>query len=252
MEWGKEMILKGKNVLVTGSSKGIGRAVVEAMAEQGANVVINYNNDEKAANEVADLAKKHSVKVLVVKADIAKENEVDSMITKIKNEFNTIDVLVANAGLFDEGDSPDNIEAFEKVFETNLFAQIKVTNAARKLMSKGKIVFISSIHGKLGHGRPNAIAYSSSKAALNSYVKNLAKFLAPDILVNAVAPGRTLTPMWGDMDEKYKKEQAAGHLINRWIEPSEIADGVVFLAKNDAVCGEVLVIDGGMSLKVFG
>jgi 3-oxoacyl-[acyl-carrier protein] reductase len=90
------------------------------------------------------------------------------------------------------------------------------------------------------------------KAALDSYMKILAKHLAPDILVNAVAPGKTLTPMWGDMDKKYKKEQASEHLINRWINPSEIADGVVFLAKNDAVCGEILTIDGGMSLKVLG
>lgn len=83
-------------------------------------------------------------------------------------------------------------------------------------------------------------------------MKNLAKALAPDILVNSVAPGRTLTPMWGEMTGEYRAAQAAGHLIGRWIEPSEIADGAIFLAKNDAVCGEVLVIDGGMSLKVLG
>ena len=246
------MTLKGKTVLITGGSKGIGGAVVEAMAEQGANVIINYSNDEKSAKEVASNAEKHSVKTLVVKADIANQAEVDAMFVKIKNDFSTIDVLVNSAGLFDEEDSPDNIDAFKNVFETNFLAQIRITNAARKIMQKGKIVFVSSIHGKLGHGRPDAIAYSSMKAALNSYMKNLAKALAPDILVNAIAPGRTLTPMWGDMDETYKAKQAAGHLINRWIEPSEIADGVVFLAKNDAVCGEVLVIDGGMSLKVIG
>ena len=246
------MKLTGKTVLVTGGSKGIGRAVVEAMAKQGANVIINYNNDEKAANEVADLVKEQAKKVLVVKVDVTKPDEVKSMFNKIKSEFGSIDVLVNNAGLFDENDSPDSIEAFKNVFETNLFAQIEVTNAARKLMTKGKVIFVSSIHGKLGHGRPNAIAYSASKAALNSYIKNLAKHLAPDILVNAVAPGRTTTPMWGDMSEQYKREQAAGHLIDRWIEPNEIADGIVFLAKNDAVCGEILVIDGGMSLKVFG
>ena len=246
------MKLNGKTVLVTGGSKGIGRAIVEAMAEQGANVIINYSSDEQAANEVAEIVKKHAVKVLTVKANIAQQDEVEAMFSKIKSEFGSLNVLVNNAGIFDENDSPDSVEAFENVFQTNLFAQIAVTNAARKLMTKGKIVFISSIHGKLGHGRPSAIAYSASKAALNSYIKNLAKHLAPDVLVNAVSPGRTLTPMWGDMDETYKKKQAAGHLIDRWIEPSEIADGVVFLTKNDAVCGEILIIDGGMSLKVLG
>lgn len=246
------MNLTDKTVLVTGGSKGIGRAIIEAMAEQGANVIINYSHDESAAKEAAGLATKHSVKTLVVKADIAKQDEVDAMFAKIKNEFSSIDVLVNSAGIFDEQDSPDNIEAFENVFKTNFLGQIRVTNSARQLMQKGKIIFVSSIHGKLGHGRPDAIAYSSMKAALDSYMKNLAKELAPDILVNAIAPGRTITPMWGDMSEEYKVKQASGHLINRWIKPSEIADGVVFLAKNDAVCGEVLVIDGGMSLKVFG
>src|SRR6266536_2625104 len=85
-------------------------------------------------------------------------------------------------------DSPDNIEAIQKVFETNLFGEIRVTNAARKLMTQGKIIFISSIHCKLGNGRPSAIGYSASKAALDSYMKNLAKALAPDILVNSIAP----------------------------------------------------------------
>jgi 3-oxoacyl-[acyl-carrier protein] reductase len=247
------MTLKDKVVLVTGGSKGIGRACVESFAQQGSNVVINYAHDEKAAQEVADtVAKKYNIKTLVVQADISKQSEVDSMFDKIKVKFPSIDVLVNNAGLFAEGDSPDNIEAIEEVFKTNLFGEIRVTNAARKFMNKGKIIFVSSIHGKLGNGRPNAIGYSSSKAALNSYMKNLAKALAPDILVNAVAPGRTLTPMWGDMTNEYMAKQASGHLIDRWIEPSEIADGVVFLAKNDAVCGEILVIDGGMSLKVLG
>lgn len=246
------MTLKDKTVLVTGGTKGIGRATVEAMAKQGANIIINYSHDEVAADEVAEAARKHNVKVLVVKADITKRNEVDEMFETIKKEFSSIDVLVNSAGTFVNGDSPDNIQAFEKLFKTNYLAQIYVTNCARKLMGKGKIIFLSSIHSKLGHGRPDAIAYSSMKAALDSYMKNLAKFLAPDILVNAISPGRVLTPLWGDMDEKYKKEQAAGQLINRWIEPSEIADGIIFLAKNDAVCGELLVIDGGMSLKVLG
>jgi 3-oxoacyl-[acyl-carrier protein] reductase len=246
------MTLKAKTVLVTGGSSGIGKATVEAMAEQGANVIISYNHNEQAAKEVANTIAKYSVETLVVKADIANQTEVDQMFAKIKDKFPSIDVLVNSAGIFDENDSPDNLAAFENVFKTNFLAQIRVTNKTRALMTKGKVIFVSSIHGKLGHGRPTAIAYSSMKAALDSYMKNLAKALAPDILVNSVAPGRTMTPQWGKMDDKFKAEQAAGHLINRWIEPSEIADGIVFLAKNDAACGEILVIDGGMSLKVFG
>lgn len=246
------MILKGKTVVVTGGSKGIGRACVEAFAAQGANVVVNYSHDERAAREAAVAAGEHGVKTLIVQADIAKQSDVDAMFDKIEHEFKSIDVLVNNAGIFVEGDSPDNIDAIHDLFETNLFGSMRVTNAARKLMEKGKIIFISSIHGKLGNGRPTAIGYSASKAALDSYMKNLAKALAPDILVNSIAPGRTLTPMWGEMSDETNKVLAEGHLIDRWIEPQEIADGAVFLARNDAICGEVLVIDGGMSLKILG
>lgn len=246
------MILKNKTVLVTGGSKGIGRACVEAFAKEGANLIINYTQDKAAAQEIASIAATHGARTLIVKADITKPTEIKAMFDTIKKEFLAIDVLVNNAGIFAEGDAPDNIEVIEAVFNANFFGQIHVTSAARKLMKKGKIVFISSIHGKPGNGRPSAIGYSASKAALDSYMKNLAKALAPDILVNSIAPGRTFTPMWGEMTAAEKADLAAGHLIERWIEPSEIADGVVFLAKNDAVCGELLVIDGGMSLKVLG
>lgn len=246
------MKLHKKTVLVTGGSKGIGKAAVEAMAERGANVIINYAHDEAAAKEVATSVAKHGVRAIIVQADISKQSEVDAMFAKIAQEFPVIDVLVNNAGIFVQGDGPDSVDIIEKIYATNLFGAIRVTNAARAVMKKGKIIFISSIHGKLGNGRPSAIGYSSSKAALDSYMKNLAKALAPDILVNSIAPGRTLTPMWGEMSEEYMADLAAGQLINRWIDPAEIANAAVFLAENDAMAGEVLVVDGGMSLKVLG
>jgi 3-oxoacyl-[acyl-carrier protein] reductase len=241
-----------KTVLVTGGSSGIGAACVEAFAGQGADVVINYLKDEKGAKDVATSASKHGVETLIVRADVARETEVKAMFAKIKAKFSSLDVLINNAGIHLEEATPEGVHAIRQEFETNFFGALHVTNAARRLMHKGKIVYVSSIHGKLGHGRPGVIGYAASKAALDSYMKNLAKALAPDILVNAIAPGRTLTPMWGELDEEYKAEMAAGQLINRWIEPSEIADGAVFLAKNDAVCGEVLIIDGGMSLRTIG
>ena len=119
-------------------------------------------------------------------------------------------------------------------------------------MKTGKIVNVSSIHGRLGHGRPEAIAYSAFKAALENYTKNLAKALAPAILVNAIAPGRVATPMWGEPTAAEKAQLGDVHLIKRMIEPEEIADGILFLIKNDAVCGEVLTVDGGMGLVTFG
>lgn len=246
------MKLTDKTVLVTGASKGIGYATAEAFAAEGANIIVHYNNDKSVAEELVRRLKELPVRAISVKADISKADEVALMFDEIRKTFNSLDIVVNNAGVFDENDRPDNLEAFRSVFATNFFGQIDVTRQARKIMSKGKIIFVSSIHAKLGNGRPSAIAYSSSKAALESYMKNLAKDAAPDILVNAVAPGRTLTPMWGDMTDNEKAELAAGHLTDRWIEPDEIANAVLFLAKNDSVCGEVLVVDGGMSLKTLG
>lgn len=246
------MKLTDKTVLITGASKGIGYAIAEAFAAEGANIIVNYNDDKSGAEELVSKLKELPVKAISVKADISNTDEVTLMFDEIRKTFSGLDIVVNNAGVFDDNDKPDNLEAFQSVFATNFFGQVDVTRQARKIMSKGKIIFISSIHAKLGNGGPSAIAYSSSKAALESYMKNLAKDAAPDVLVNAVAPGRTLTPMWGNMTDAEKIELAAGHLINRWIEPSEIADAVVFLAKNDSVCGEVLVVDGGMSLKTLG
>lgn len=245
------MNIRGKVALVTGASKGIGRVVAEALASEGADVIINYNRDKKAADEVVDVCKSHSVKAIAIKADISNESDTTRMFSEILQVFPRLDIVVNNAGIFDENDDPNNLEAFRNIFATNFFAQIDVTTKAREMMQVGKIIFISSISAKLGNASPSAIGYASSKAALESYMKNLAKDAAPSILVNAIAPGRTLTPMWGDMTEKEKADLATGHLTGRWIEPAEVADLVVFLVKNDSICGEVLVIDGGMSLKTL-
>ncbi len=115
-------------------------------------------------------------------------------------------------------------------------------------MKRGKIINVSSIHGRLGYGRPTAAAYASIKAALDNYTKNLAKQLAPRILVNAVAPGRVATPMWGSPSPRQQKKLGEVHLIKRMIQPEEVADAITFLVKNDAMCGEILSIDGGYRL----
>lgn len=246
------MKLQGKTVLITGGTKGIGKACALAFAEQGANVIVTYAHDEKAAKETEYELKKHTDSALLIKASITNEASVDAMFAEIKKHYDSLDILINNALEFLPGGDQDRLDITKKYFNESFMGSLMVTNGAREIMKKGKIIFISSIHGKLGHGNPGVISYSALKAATDSYMKNLAKALAPEILVNSIAPGRTLTPQWGKMEGEEKKELAAGQLINRWIEPEEIADGVVFLAKNDAVCGEVLVIDGGMSLKILG
>ncbi|MBN2101099.1 SDR family oxidoreductase [Candidatus Dojkabacteria bacterium] len=246
------MELKGKIALVTGASKGIGKATAELLGNSGCNVIVNYASDQNGADEVVSVLEELGVQAVAIQADISNKSDVESMFSEIKKQFGTLDVLINNAGIFDMNDSPESLEAFENVFKVNFLAQVMVTNEAVKLMKTGKIVFLSSVHGMIGHGRPDAIAYSAMKAGLDSYMKNLAKHLAPDILVNSISPGKTLTPMWGEMDDKTKNEMAQDHLTERWIMPEEIADGILFLLKNDSVCGEILTVDGGMALKTLG
>lgn len=244
--------LNEKVALVTGSSSGIGRATAISLAKRGCSVVVNFRSNTKAAQAVVSQCNKYSTKNIAIQADVSKESDVAGMFKTIKKRYLQLDILVNNAGIFDSADKSTNIKAFENTYRNNFLSCVLVTKHALPLMKAGKIVNISSVHAQLGHGRPRAIAYSAFKAALESYTKNLAKNLAPNILVNAVAPGRTATAMWGNPKPNKQKELGRVHLIKRMIRPEEIADGVVFLIKNDAVCGEVLTIDGGMSLVTLG
>lgn len=245
------MELRNKIALITGSSKGIGESTAIALSKEGATVIVNYRNDSDSANSVLKECNKYSQGNLVVQADITKDQEIQQMFSKISSTFNSIDILVNNAGIYDESSNRNDAKVFEKIFQTNFLGQVKITEQFLKYCKKGKIVNVSSIHGKLGHGSPDGIAYSSLKAGLNSYTKILAKALAPNILVNAVAPGKTLTPEWGVLSEEDKIRIGNTQLIERFIKPEEIADAVLFLLKNDAMCGEILSIDGGMSLKTL-
>lgn len=238
--------------MITGASRGIGRAAAIACAREGCAIAINFKMDSNAAREVLKECNKHSEGSFIVKADVSKEKDIREMLREVKKRFSNIDALVNNAGIFDESDAPTNVAAFENVYKNNFLSVIMVTKHVLPLMKEGKIVNLSSIHGRLGHGRSSTIAYSAFKAALESYTKTLAKELVPKILVNAVAPGATKTPMWGKLSAKEEKEVSAKHLIQRMIRPEEIADGIVFLLKNDAICGEIMTIDGGSSLMSLG
>lgn len=243
------MDTKDKIALITGASKGIGKATAMELAKKGASIIINYNSDENSAKKVLEECNQYSKNNTIIKADITKENEVEEMFKIIKEKYKKVDILINNAGIFDESDSPTNLKVFEKIFSMNFLAQIRITKFSLELMKEGKIVNISSIYGRLGQGEGYAAAYGSMKAALDHYTKTLARDLAPKILVNAIAPGKTITPMWGKMSGKEKQEIGKTQLINRFIYPEEIAKGILFLIKNDAICGEILTTDGGMSLK---
>lgn len=242
------MKLNNKVALITGASKGIGAATAIALAKEGCSVVINYKTDSRSAKKILDQCNTHSTGNVAIKADIVSDIAVQKMFRIIKKTHSLLDILVNNAGIFDEHDHSTNVEVFKKLFQNNFLGHISVIKHALKYMKRGKIVNVSSIHGRLGYGRPTAAAYAAFKAALENYTKNLAKELAPKILVNAVAPGRVVTPMWDNPSLRQQKKLGEVHLIKRMIQPEEIADAITFLVKNDAMCGDILTIDGGYRL----
>ena len=242
------MKTQNKIALITGASKGIGAATAIALAKEGCSVIINYKTDEKSANKVLTKCNIYSKDNITIKADITNEDDVKKMMLQIRKSFPSLHILINNAGIFDENDNHTNIKVFENIFRNNLLGAFMVTKYALNIMKQGKIINISSIHGRLGYGRSTGIAYAALKAALENYTKNLAKKLAPKILVNAIAPGRVATPMWDNPTPQEQKKLGSVHLIKRMIQPEEIADAVVFLTKNDAVCAEILTIDGGYKL----
>jgi len=241
-----------KTAVVTGASKGIGKAIAIALAKNGYSLAINFKFDLKSAQETLEECNKYSQGNILVKADVSEEKDVVKIFQTIKEKFGHVDALINNAGIFDEDDSPTNVEVFNNIYKNNFLSCLLVTKHALPLMNIGKIINISSIHGRLGYGRPAASAYSAFKAALENYTKNLAKELAPNILVNAIAPGRVATPMWDNPSIEEQVELGKVLLIKRMIQPEEIAEAAVFLINNNAVCGEVLTVDGGMSLVTLG
>lgn len=246
------MQLKDKVVLITGSSSGIGAAIAVAFAKEGAKVVINYSNNIDGAKKVSSELEVIGAENLIVKADISKSEEVDEMFTKIVERFGSIDILINNAGVpTDRADFLNSTkEDFLWILETNLIGPMLCSQRAIKIMQEkgsGKIINTSSVRGAEHAGR--AIAYSAGKAALNSFTKSLAKQVAPQIQVNAIAPGFVHTRNYDKITEEMKQKFVADTYLKRWIHEEEIAEAFVFVAKNDALTGQVIYVDGGYTLK---
>ncbi len=236
------MDLKGKVALVTGSARGIGRAIAIELAKRGANVVINYAHSEEEAKKTEEACRQYGVETLVVKADVSKREEVRAMVERIIERFGRIDVLVNNAGILGKALKPMEVtdEDWDAVLAVNLKGAFIVTQEVLRHMKKGKIVNIASIAGK--DGGTVGPHYAASKGGLIALTFNLARHLAPDILVNAVAPGPVDTELISpEIKEKLRKLSLTGEIAK----PEEIAHAVIFLLKNDHVTGEVVDVNGG-------
>ena len=238
-----------KTVVVTGASKGIGRAVAKELANNGYNIVICYNHSISAAQEL--LAEISGItRAIAIRVDVSKEDEVKNMIDITKNTFGTIDVLVNCAGVSDTRLLIDSTkEDYDFVFDTNMRGTYNTCKlVGREMLSNqsGKIINISSIWGVLG-GSCESV-YSASKGAIIAFTKALAKEFGPNgINVNAVAPGFIQTDMTKNVTEEIKQEIMDNSSLGRLGTPEDVAGVVSFLAseKSEFITGQVIGVDGG-------
>jgi len=243
--------LTGKTALVTGASRGIGRAIAIALAEAGADVAINYSGSQDAAAETAQAVEALGQRAIVLQANVGKSSEFEAMVKQVVDTFGSIDILVNNAGI-----TRDNLimrmkeEEFDQVIETNLkgvFNGIKAVTRQMMKQRSGRIINISSIVGTIGN--PGQANYVAAKAGVIGLTKSAARELATrGITVNCVAPGFIETDMTNKLAEETRTKLAEGIPLARLGSPEDIAGAVRFLASDAAayMTGQTVHVDGGM------
>jgi 3-oxoacyl-[acyl-carrier protein] reductase len=243
------MNLEGKVALVTGGSRGIGRAITLMLAEKGCNVSINYVSHREEAKTILSLVRQKGVEGMIVRADVSRFDEVRSMVDKTTAKFGRIDALINNAAVSGTNKLVNEIDEGEwnRVIDINLKGAFHCCKAVVPYMLKekrGKIVNITSLGGKGGITSPD---YGASKAGMIGLTFGLANQLAKyNILTNAVAPGGTIdTDMTRSTPEDLRKRIADLTLVGRPGKPEEIAHAVIFVLENDYVLGEVVDVNGG-------
>lgn len=244
------MKLQNKVAIITGSSRGIGRATVELVAKEGARVVVNYLRDAKSAQKVAKEIGKNA---LLIQADVTNEADVKRLVGETIKRFGRIDILVNNAGeIFRPGDWKGDRKTWQKTIDTNLTSVWLMIRDVAPIMEKqksGTIVNLTSVYGIFGAAP--VLAYTSAKGGLITLTKSFAKELAPYIRVNSVAPSNVMTDMTRGagpaLIEQFRQETP----LKRIAEPEEIARAILFLVSDESsyITGQTLIVDGGYSLK---
>ena len=240
-----------KTVLITGGSRGIGKATSLEFAKHGYNIVINYVNDDISAKNLKSyIVENYDVDVMLCKCNVSSEDGVKGMVNSIIDNYGNIDVLVNNAGIaIDTTFDDKKIEDFKKILDVNLIGPFILSREVGNYMLKqgfGSIINVSSTNA-LDTYYEYSLDYDASKAGLVSLTHNLAKYYAPNIRVNAVAPGWVDTEMNKELDSSYIKEECEKIYLKRFAKPEEVAKAIYFLASDDAsyITGEVLRVDGG-------
>lgn len=247
------MDLKGKNCLITGGSRGIGRSIAEYFSTLGANVAITYARSKDAADEVVEVLKENGVEAMSLQADAVDFEKAEEVINTVVSEWGSLDVVVNNAGI-----TKDNLilrmneEQWDAVINTNLKSVFNYSKAATKPMMRargGSIINIGSVVGISGNaGQSN---YAASKAGIIGFTKSFAKELASrNIRANVVAPGYIMTEMTGTLDEKVLESIKEETPLGRAGNPEEVASSVAFLASDlsSYITGETIRVDGGMAM----
>ena len=243
-------MLKGKTALVTGASRGIGKAIALELGKNDANVIINYNRNQTEAEKVVKEIRSYGSHSIAVKADVSSFDEVSMMAEQIQKEFSKIDILVNNAGIIrDRSLGKMSLDEWHSVIDTNLNGLFYVTKQMLPMLKEnGRIINISSIVGQYGNfGQAN---YAAAKAGIIGLTKSLAKELGKKkITVNAVAPGFIKTDIIKDMP--FFKRKIIRYMIPLKEEgnPEDVANAVVFLAseKSRYITGSVINVDGGLA-----
>ena len=239
--------------LITGASRGIGRAIAIRLAEAGHKIAINYNSHKEDAEEVLDQIKKVGSDGIIIKGDVSKLNEVQNMVKEVEGKLGNIDILYNNAGIISDSllmrMKPED---FDKVIDTNLKGTFYCTKLCINNMIKnrwGRVINISSVVGIRGNiGQSN---YSASKAGIHSFTKSVAKEVATrNITVNVIAPGYISTATTDVLSDKVKNEVMSWIPMQRFGEPDEIAPIAAFLSREEAryITGEIIRVDGGMAI----
>lgn len=245
------MLLTGKTAIVTGGSRGIGRAIACCLAEEGANVAVIFAGNTAAAEETLQQIKEKGGNAISIQCDVANEDAVAAMVKEVKDTFGSVDILVNNAGITRDGLLMRmKTSDWQAVLDTNLTGAFFCTKAVTKLMMKqrsGAIVNLTSVVGLTGNaGQAN---YAAAKAGIIGFTKSIAKELASrGIRANAIAPGCIDTDMTAVLSDAVKEEMLKTIPLGRVAQPEEVAKAVLFLVSDCAsyITGQVLNVDGGM------